>query len=704
MKKIYLFILVMSLQFVHAQTPDLLRAQRFFDRTYYSEAIPIYESAMQKSPSFIVTKNLADSYYFTNEYVKAQLPYQWLFLNYKKEMTEEYYFRYMQTLKATGDFKKGNAVTLDFLTTKNSPQAIEDFNKELKTLDNIVAIGARFEIKNLVMNSAKSEFSAVQLGDQLVYSGIKSKSSLFDNVYRWNDELYLDLLQIPLKNKMIKDSSSISFSKELNTAVHEANAIFTKDGKTVYFTRNNSKKGRHTANKFSILQIFKAELKDGKWTNIKALPFSSDTYSVEHPALSYDEKTLYFASDMPGSLGSFDIYSVAIVGDSYGAPKNLGSKINTKRKEQFPFISNDNKLYFSSDGHVGFGAMDVFVATIQDGTYSEPLNVGLPVNSAFDDFSFWMNPDLAEGYFASNRPGGKGGDDIYEFKETKALIIEDCKQYIAGTIIDVDTKQTLDSTVVVLFNKDKIALEKIFTKADGQFSFEVGCETAFSVEASKKGFTTEIKNIQTNGIRLKKNDASLALKSFEVIEKEKAEVIALQKEKEDAIALRKKRDAEARAEKEKRDRIAAEEKEIEEDKVKKKEKIATIIATEKDVVKVKDQLVIKTDPIYFDYDLWYIRKESKTILNRVVELMKKYPEMVIEIGSHTDSRGTDKYNKNLSGNRAQSTADYIIGQGIEKNRILAKGYGASVPIVKCSSCTEEQHELNRRSEFVIKNL
>lgn len=704
MKKIYLFILVLSLQFVHAQAPDLLRAQRFFDRTYYSEAIPIYELAMQKSPSFIVAKNLADSYYFTNEYVKAQLPYQWLFLNFKKEMTEEYYFRYMQTLKATGDFKKGNAVTLDFLTAKNSPQAITDFNKELKTLDNIVAIGARFEIKNLLMNTAKSEFSAVQLGDQLVYSGIKSKSSLFDNVYRWNDELYLDLLQIPLKNKMIKDSSSVSFSKELNTAVHEANAVFTKDGNTVYFTRNNSKKGRHTANKFSILQIFKAELKVGKWTNIKALPFSSDTYSVEHPALSYDEKTLYFASDMPGSLGSFDIYSVAIVGDSYGAPKNLGSKINTKRKEQFPFVSKDNKFYFSSDGHIGFGAMDVFVATIQDGTFSEPLNVGLPVNSAFDDFSFWLNPDLGEGYFASNRPGGKGSDDIYEFKETKALIVEDCKQYIAGTIIDVDTKQPLDSAVVVLFSKDKIALEKVYTKADGQFNFEVTCETAFSVEASKKGFTTEIKNIQTNGIRLKKNDASLALKSFEVIEKEKAEVIALQKEKEAAIALRKKRDAEARAEKEKRDDIAAEEKAIENEKAKKKEKIATIIASEKDVVKVKDQLVIKTDPIYFDYNLWYIRKESKTILNRVVELMKKYPEMVVEIGAHTDSRGTDKYNKNLSGNRAQSTGEYIISQGIQENRIIAKGYGASVPIVNCSSCTEEEHELNRRSEFVIKNL
>lgn len=694
----------MSLQFVHAQAPDLLRAQRFFDRTFYSEAIPIYELAMQKKPSFTIAKNLADSYYFTHEYVKAQYPYQWLFANYKKDMTEEYYFRYMQTLKVTGDLKKANAVTLDFLTNSATPQAIADFQKELKTLENVVAIGSRFEIKNLAINTPKSEFSAVQLGQNLIYSGVKTKSSLFDKVYKWNDELYLDLLQLSVKNKMVKDSVGISFSKELNTSVHESNAVFTKDGKTVYFTRNNSKKGRHTASKFSTLQILKAEFKDGKWTNIVVLPFNSDTYSVEHPALSYDEKTLYFASDMPGSLGSFDLFSVDIIGGNYSAPKNLGTQINTIRKEQFPFVSKDNTLYFSSDGHMGFGAMDIFVSKIQGDTFSTPLNVGLPVNSPFDDFAFWMENETTHGYFASNRPGGRGGDDIYEFNEMKPLIVEDCKQFIAGTIIDVDTKLPLENATVILLNKEKIELEKIQTLTDGMFSFTVTCETTFSVLASKEGFTNDSKTIQTNEIRFKKNDGSMALKSLETIKMEEEQALALQKEKDDAAELFKKTEALALADKEKKNKIAAEEKAVETAKAKKKEKLASIISLEKDVVKEKDKLVIKTDPIYFDYNLWYIRKDSKIILNRVVELMKKYPEMVVEIGSHTDSRGNDRYNKNLSANRAQSTGEYVISQGIQKNRIMTKGYGATVPAVKCNPCSEEQHELNRRSEFVIKNL
>ncbi|HKO78429.1 MAG TPA: OmpA family protein, partial [Flavobacterium sp.] len=192
-------------------------------------------------------------------------------------------------------------------------------------------------------------------------------------------------------------------------------------------------------------------------------------------------------------------------------------------------------------------------------------------------------------------------------------------------------------------------------------------------------------------------------------QKRKDDAIALQqKKKDDAIALEAKRlaDKEA-AEQLKKDKLAADKKNAAIAEAKKKEKAAAIVAAEKDVVKDKDRLIIKTEPIYFDYDLWYIRKDSKKILNRVVELMNKYPEMVVEIGSHTDNRGNTKYNADLSQNRADATRNYILEQGISKNRILAKGYGESVPIIKCipeDSCDEEQHELNRRSEFIIKNL
>ena len=244
-----------------------------------------------------------------------------------------------------------------------------------------------------------------------------------------------------------------------------------------------------------------------------SLPFNSDDYSIEHPALSNDEKTLYFASDMPGTLGSFDIFSVSINGADYGTPKNLGDTINTTKKEQFPFVSKDNKLYFSSNGHTGYGSLDVFVSEIQNNSFSKPLNIGLPVNSGFDDFSFTIDSESKEGYFSSNRPGGKGNDDIYELKETKPLLIEDCKQLIAGIITDVDTKMPLENALVSLQNSDKIEIQKVITTQDGKFSFAVACETGYSVLASKKDYTKDSRSFKLNKERNKISDASMSLKS-----------------------------------------------------------------------------------------------------------------------------------------------------------------------------------------------
>ncbi|CAM2935821.1 OmpA family protein [Flavobacterium frigoris] len=709
MKRILLIIIVCSIQLINAQSQDLKRAKRFFEKTFYSEAIPLYENILLENSSFEVVKNLADCYYYTNDYPYAQRQYRVLLARFNKDLEEEYYFRYSQTLKATGNYEESNQVLKDYFISSNNIEALSKLEKENKELGNVSVLDNRFEIKNLAINTVNSEFGAVEQGESLIFSGVKTKHGLFDKVYKWNNEQYLELMKIPLININSSDSIVDYFSKELNTSMHESNPVFTKDGNTIYFTRNNYKKGRRGKNKDKVsnLQIFKAELVDNKWTNVVSLPFNSDDYSVEHPALSSDEKILYFASDMPGTLGSFDIFSVAINGEDYGVPINLGVKINTSKKEQFPFISKDSKLYFSSNGHAGFGSLDVFVSEIQSNEFSKPLNVGLPVNSGYDDFSFTIDSDNKEGYFSSNRIGGKGNDDIYQLKEIKPLLIEDCMQFIAGIITDVDTNLPLGNTLVRLQNGDKIEIEYFTTAKDGKFSFTVTCETAYFVLASKEDYTKDSKFFQLQKERKKTNDASMSLKSMEAIRKE--EHFALEeKEKQHLVLLeQKKKEEVALVEKVKKDKQIAAEKAIVDAQNKKKEKLDNIIATEKDVVKDNGRLIVKTDPIYFDYDLWYIRRESKPILNRVIELMKKYPDMVIEIGSHTDNRGNNHYNLKLSSNRAQSTKEYFVSQGISSKRIIAKGYGESVQINKCEpseSCTEEQHELNRRSEFVIKNL
>ncbi len=666
-------------QFLTAQEQELKLAKIYFDRTYYSKAIPLYANAIQNNRSLEVIRNLADSYYYTSDFVNALKWYSHL-MRYTQNIEEEYYFRYIQTLKASGDYQEANLVLKTYLQNNSNSESLIQLEKEIEELENIRAIGDRFQIENLATNTKFSEFGGAISDSLFVFASVRSKNEMFDKVYQWNSENYLDLKAISLQKLKAGDTIATSFSKEINTAMHEANAVFTKDGKTMYFTRNNFMKGKRAKNKQKIskLQIYSAELIDGKWTNITSLPFNSDDYSTEHPALSVDEKTLYFASDMPGALGSFDVFSVAINNGAFDTPINLGATINTNKKEQFPFISNDNKLYFSSNGHFGYGMIDVFVSEIKNNSYSRPLNVGLPINSGYDDFAFAIDAITKDGYFTSNRVGGKGSDDIYKLKEIKPLIIESCKQLIAGIITDIDTKLPLENALVVLQNKENVEVERRITSADGKFGFSAGCLTSYTVLASKEGYSKNSKIVILQKERNKINDASMALKSDKArIEEEKIRLEKENKEKENAL-----------------------------EKLK-KGKVDNILSKEKDVIIDKDRLIIKTDPIYFDYDLWYIRKESKLILNRVVELMKKYPQMEVEIGSHTDVRGNDAYNLKLSSKRAKSTHQYIISQGIPAKRIFAKGYGEIVTIIKCvpeESCSEEQHELNRRSEFVIKNL
>lgn len=708
MKKILVVIFVFLIQFINAQDQDLVRAKRFFDKTYYSESIILYEKLAEQKPTQEVIKNLADSYYYTNDLIKAQRYYRLLVKSYDKDLDREYYYRYAQTLKASNSYEDANAALKEYYSKSGNSEDLASFEKELKELENVSAIGNRFEIKNLAVNTPNSEFGAVKYKDNLVFAAVKLKPGLLDKKFKWDNETYLNLVKVPLTNISSADSIVHYFAKELKTGMHESNAVFTKDGKTIYFTRNNSKNGKKRKNdhKISNLQIFKAELVEGEWTNVTSLPFNSADYSVEHPALSADEKVLYFSSDMPGSRGSFDIYSVNINKGAFDTPKNLGPLINTNKREQFPFASLDNKLYFSSDGHLGYGSLDVFVSEINGNEYSKPVNIGLPLNSNLDDFSFNIS-NSKEGYFASNREGGKGSDDIYQFKEIKDLIVEDCKQFITGIITDVDTKLVLENATVMLQDADKKTLNTSTTAADGKFSFTVTCESSFTLVAFKEKYTNESRTIASGKTRDAGNDASMALKSLDAIRLEEQQIAENKKKEEQRLVVEKKekealavialKEAEKKA---KADEIVATE-------IKKKEKVDQILKQEKDVVRDKDRLIIKTDPIYFDYNMWYIRKESKVVLGRVVSLMKKYPGMVIEIGSHTDSRGNAKFNENLSQKRASSTREFLLESGIEANRVIAKGYGESVPIIKCKtddSCTEEEHELNRRSEFVIKNL
>lgn len=376
------------------------------------------------------------------------------------------------------------------------------------------------------------------------------------------------------------------------------------------------------------LKVFKAVYKENKWEEIADLPFNSDEYSVGHPTLTPDGKFMYFASDMPNAnaVGGQDLYVVAITDSGFGEPVNLGTAINTKGDEVFPFYHPNGTLYFSSDSYEGFGGLDMYSATQSKGAWGIITNLGYPINSSKDDFGLIYNEKLEHGMFTSSRTGGAGSDDIYLFdKQTKVILL--------GKVIDKKTKEPILDAMVHLKEMVTIQLDSIASDKKGKFTFPLEINMDYEVTAEKYGY------FLASPIKV-----STRMEGKDTIEI----VIELQ-------------------------RIAVGE-------------------------------VVKLENIYYDFDKFDIRADAAVELNRFVQFMNKYPGMEVELRSHTDSRGSDTYNQWLSQKRAESAVAYVIKQGIASTRIKARGYGETMPINQCVNrvpCTEEEHQMNRRTEFVV---
>ena len=380
----------------------------------------------------------------------------------------------------------------------------------------------------------------------------------------------------------------------------------------------------------------------GEWGEPEELPFNGDDFSTGHPALSPDGKKLYFVSDRPGTIGNTDIFYVMVNADgSFSEPINLGPEINTKGREMFPYV-NDKKLYFSSDGHVGIGGLDIFEAAFTEEGFEMAQNLGQPINSRLDDFSYIVKEDAQEGYFASNRKGGKGDDDIYSFKRIVPEEAPENLNAISGVVTELVTGDYMPGALVELMDANRKKLQEFIVEEDGSFLFEdLDGNTNYILMVSKDKFFNEEQTVAT-------------------LENEPITTdIALKRMKEMIVM---------------------------EDGVKK----------------------LKTEMIYFDFDKFNIRSDASEELDKLVEVMNTYENMVIKIESHTDAIGNAAYNKYLSDKRAKSTRDYLISQGIDASRIAsAIGYGEERPINNCVDgvrCSRQNHQLNRRSEFVIVSM
>lgn len=622
---------------------ELEKANEMYKNFSYVDAIKIYERIAQKG--FVnqeMLQSLGNAYYYNAEYKKALPWYEQLFQEGKYKVKPEYYYRYAQTLKSVGDYTQADKMMAKFveLTNANDTRAaLFEENKDYQTV--IKNNSGRFQLNNASVNTENSEYGTAFYGDKIVFAGATDARKAKRGVSQWTGESFYDLYEAEHFDQKL--GSRKPFSSSINTQFNESTPVFTKDGNTMYFTRNNyvnRKLGSDIENTI-LLKILRATKdKNGNWGDIVEVPFNSDQYNVAHPALSPDEKYLYFASDMPGSFGNSDIFRVEILGDNqYGTPENLGNIINTAGRESFPYISKDNVLYYSSDGIPGLGGLDIFAVKFNaDGSTSKPVNIGMPGNSADDDFCFVFNSDSKIGFLTSNRPGGKGKDDIYSFHEDKPLLFS-CQKNIKGIVKDAKTKAIIANAKVILSDKVMKEVGKDQSKTDGTFTFEkVNCnDSHYYLRGEKEKYETAEVNVTVG--------------KDEVV----YEILLNPRE----VAIKK----------------------------------------GMDLAKVFEIKEIK-----FDYNKADIRPDAAVELTKIVEVMREYPKMKIDIRSHTDSRGADSYNLKLSDRRAKATLEWIVKQGIDRKRLKAKGYGETRLVNGCSNgvpCTEEEHQENRRSEFIV---
>ncbi len=627
---------------VNAQEKKEIKANQNYNDYAYAPAINSYEKLVKDGYSKEdIFKNLGNANYLNANYEEATKWYEQLFQLENTSIDSEFMYRYAQSLKSLEKYEESDRWMQKFKASKSGDQRAIKFGNNLDYLDNIESNSNRYDVKNLAINSKESDFAPSITDKMLVFSTARDSGITSRKVHEWNNKAFLNLYKAT-PNEQGEYINASKLSKKLNKKTHESSTAFTKDGSTVYFTRNNSENGKFSRDEEGVsrLKIYKATLEEGEWTNIQELPFNGDNYSVAHPTLNKEETKLYFASDMPGTLGESDIFVVDINSDgSYGTPVNLGENINTESRETFPFITSENKLYFSSDGHPGLGGLDVFVTNLENTERPTIENVGRPINSEEDDFSFIFNEETKIGFFASNRDGGQGDDDIYEFKENKALDL-DCHNKIAGVIKDKESGALLDNSEVTVYNSANEIVAKGLTDSNGAFALEGNCDKGdYKLVATKDEYNQEDKVFATVNAK-DVTDIELSLE---------------------------------------------------------KTRIAAPIGT--DLAKY-----LNITPIYFDFDKSFIRKDAKVSMEKVLTYLKEFPEVHIEVRSHTDSRANDWYNEGLSVRRAKETRAYLISQGVSEERISYKGFGETELTNECSNdvpCPKEKHQANRRSEFIV---
>jgi outer membrane protein OmpA-like peptidoglycan-associated protein/tetratricopeptide (TPR) repeat protein len=711
---------------VWSQSAAVERGDRNFKHFDFAMAADKYKTASDKAPNDIqIKEKLARSYEMMEDHVNAELIYGQLVKINTSAIIDRLY--YGMELRANGKYDEAAKAFNSY------DQAVIDDSRAKELSGNadkmkVLAIDNKiYQVNNLQdQNSPASEMGVAFFKDGILFSSNRGVDHSVIRTDMWTNRRFYDLYTSGRQGDKLSAPVKVKGTK-LDRRFHEGPAVVSADGKELFFTRSNYKglAARRSEDKTVKLKIMHADWNDtkSKWVNIKELSIDNDQYSVAHPALSKDGKRLYFISDMPGGLGETDLYvSYRDMSNTWGPAINLGPGVNTKGRELFPFIADDGTLYFSTDSRTGLGGLDIYSATFVNGMWGNVQNLGAPINTNSDDFGFIVQSNNVDGYFISNRPGGKGDDDIYKFKKIGVTL--------CGSVVDAISKAVLSGAIVKLSDANSV----IATKAaddKGQFCFPVLPNIVYKLTAAQKDYEANSSSAPgTNGnqvvqIPLSKlggidlntcvkqagagtlvgatveltNKATGAQKTCTITADCKCK-FDLEANSDYTLCAYKKSDNAKGS----YDRPCID--------ITTKGKVAPASIYENlEMTYLEENMVIKIDNLYYDVNKWNIRPDAAVELDKLVSLMQSFPNMEIELSSHTDCRGSIKFNDDLSAKRAKSCVEYLVAHGIAANRMIAVGYGERKLVNNCacegnvkSTCTDEQHQQNRRTEFKILKL